>query len=82
MSRTAQLQIIDSIAYIVLADNSYTEEEMSALCVACAGYFDRAIKPPRVILHGPGGTERLRGWWGPTGLGSGGGTWQYFLFNL
>ena len=39
----------------------YTEEEMSALCVACAGYFDRAIKPPRVVLHGPSGTERLRG---------------------
>jgi hypothetical protein len=39
----------------------YTEAEMSALCVECAGYFDRAIKPPRVVLHGPGGTERLRG---------------------
>ena len=39
----------------------YAEEEISALSVQCAGYFDRAIKPPPVILHGPGGTERLRG---------------------
>ena len=39
----------------------YTEEENGALCVECAGYFDRAIEPPRVVLHGPSGTERLRG---------------------
>jgi hypothetical protein len=39
----------------------YTEEELSSLCVECATYFDRAIKPPRVLLHGPGGTEQLRG---------------------
>ena len=39
----------------------YTEEEIGALCVECAAYFDRAIKPPRVVLHGPSGTERLRG---------------------
>ena len=38
-----------------------TEEEMSTLCVECAGYFDRAIRPPKVFLHGPHSTERLRG---------------------
>ena len=39
----------------------YTEEEHGALCVEGAVYFDRAIKPPRVVLHGLSGTERLRG---------------------
>ena len=39
----------------------YTEEEIGELCVECAVYFDRAIKPPRVVLHGPSGAERLRG---------------------
>ena len=39
----------------------YTEEEIADLCVECAAYFDRAIKPPRVVLHGPSGSERLRG---------------------
>jgi hypothetical protein len=39
----------------------YTEEEFSARCVECAVYFDRAIKPPRVVLHGPSGTQRVRG---------------------
>jgi hypothetical protein len=31
----------------------YTEEEIGALCVECAAHFDRAIKPPRVVRHGP-----------------------------
>ena len=39
----------------------YTEKELSALCIECAAYFDRAIKPPRVVLHGPSGAEHLRG---------------------
>ena len=39
----------------------YTEEEIGALCVECAVYFDRAIKPPRVVLHSPSGTKPLRG---------------------
>ncbi len=39
----------------------HTEAEMSALCVECTAYFDRAIRPPHVVLHGPHGTERLRG---------------------
>ena len=38
-----------------------TEEEINELCAECAAYLDRAIRPPRVILHGPCGTERLRG---------------------
>jgi hypothetical protein len=39
----------------------YAEEEIGALCVECAVYADRAIKPPRVVLHRPSRTKRLRG---------------------
>ena len=45
----------------ILVGWRYTEEELDDLCVECTAYFDRAIKPPRVVLHGPGGAERLRG---------------------